>query len=104
MKKTLGSRFPLLAVAALIVWPDRALACAVCMTGLEDKTRIAFEWMTGFMTIMPFLLAGGVLWWLRGRLKETESMHERAREKAEANQAGGNVSARPGAGVQSTRG
>lgn len=104
MKKPLGFRSLLLAAAALIVRPGRAFACAVCMTGQEDETRIAFEWMTAFMTVMPFVLAGGVLWWLRGRLEETESMHERAREKAEADHAGGNTSARPGSVVQSARG
>ena len=57
-----------------------ASACAVCMTGKEDDTRIAFELMTAFMTVIPFVIGGGVFWWLRGRLKEIEAMHERARE------------------------
>ncbi len=78
--------FVVAAVSALL--PAAALACAVCMTGKEDDTRIAFELMTAFMTVTPFLLGGGVLWWLRGRLKEIESMHERAREQEEAAERG----------------
>jgi len=61
--------------------PVAASACAVCFTGKEDDTRIAFGLMTAFMTVMPFVICGGVLWWLRGRLKEIEAMHERVREE-----------------------
>ena len=64
----------------LALLPGVASACAVCFTGKEDDTRIAFGLMTAFMTVMPFVICGGVLWWLRGRLKEIEAMHERARE------------------------
>lgn len=70
--------FALGAVWLLLV-PRVSSACAVCMTGLEDGTRIAFELMTAFMTVVPFLLAGGVFWWLRGRLKEVEARHDEAR-------------------------
>ena len=65
-----------------LIAPGISEACAVCMTGREDETRVAFELMTGFMTLTPFILVGGVLWWLRGRLKDLEARHDQAREAA----------------------
>ena len=65
--------------AGVLIAPGISAACSVCMTGREDETRIAFELMTAFMTVIPFVLAGGVFWWLRDRLKEIEAGHERAR-------------------------
>ena len=84
----LASR-PLSAVLAmgLVVAPRISEACAVCMTGREDENRIAFELMTAFMTIIPFLLVGGIFWWLRGRLKELEARHDRARSADDPNSA-----------------
>ncbi|MFT5441449.1 MAG: ABC-type arginine transport system permease subunit [Myxococcota bacterium] len=72
-----------LAVCATLITPTLSFACAVCMTGREDDTRIAFELMTGFMTLIPFVLVGGVFYWLRGRLRALEDMHEKARSDAE---------------------
>jgi hypothetical protein len=65
---------------SLLWFPSVASACAVCMTGREDDTRIAFELMTAFMTVTPFFLIGGVFWWLKGRLRELESRHDEARK------------------------
>lgn len=73
----------LLAVCTSLITPTASFACAVCMTGREDDTRIAFELMTGFMTVIPFVLAGGVFYWLRGRLRALEDMHEKARADAQ---------------------
>ena len=73
------------AIAMLIIWTPRiGAACAVCMTGREDANRVAFELMTAFMTITPFLLIGGVIWWLpvvailvaiRNRLRVASAAH-----------------------------
>jgi NO-binding membrane sensor protein with MHYT domain len=80
-KRNPARSLPTRAVAAALVLaaPGVAAACSVCMTGKEDDTRIAFELMTAFMTVIPFVLAGGVFYWLRGRLREIEAGHERAR-------------------------
>ncbi len=59
--------------------PGISAACSVCMTGRDDETRVAFELMTAFMTVMPFVLAGAAFYWLRGHVRELEAMHERAR-------------------------
>ncbi|MBW2723494.1 MAG: hypothetical protein JRE71_03830 [Deltaproteobacteria bacterium] len=50
------------------------------MTGRDDETRFAFVIMTAFMTVMPFVLAGWVFYWIRGHVRQLEAMHERARE------------------------
>lgn len=77
------TRISIALVASLVVTlaPTIAAACSVCTTGKEDDTRIAFELMTAFMTVIPFVLVGGVFWWLRGRLREVETAHERVREE-----------------------
>lgn len=62
--------------------PGISAACSVCMTGREDDTRLVYVLMTGFMTLIPFALAGGVFYWLRGRVREIEANHERARAAA----------------------
>jgi len=74
----------LLIACGVLFTPGIAAACSVCQTGKEDDTRIAFELMTAFMTVIPFVLVGGVFWWLRGRLRAVEDSHVRARELAEA--------------------
>jgi hypothetical protein len=79
---------------ALLV-PGIGAACSVCMTGRDDETRLAFELMTAFMTVMPFILAGGVFYWLRGRMRELEAMHERARAVSQADALAKRSSASP---------
>jgi len=60
--------------------PGISAACSVCMTGRDDETRLAFVLMTAFMTVMPFVLAGWVFYWIRGHVRNLEAMHDRARE------------------------
>jgi hypothetical protein len=66
-------------VLALLLTPGIGEACAVCMGGREDESRLAFEWMTLFMTVTPLALVGSVLWWLRRRFRELEGLHAEAR-------------------------
>ena len=59
--------------AALALWAPRvAHACSVCGAGRDDETRTAFLITTGFLTVLPLLLVGGVAWWLRRRARELE--------------------------------
>ncbi len=60
--------------AISILWsPTIAQACAVCMASKDDDTRTAYVIATAFMTLMPFVLLGGFLWWLRRFLGEDEA-------------------------------
>lgn len=47
--------------------PRVALACSVCSAGRDDETRVAFLATTGLLTALPFVLVGGLVWWLRRR-------------------------------------
>jgi hypothetical protein len=49
--------------------PRVAAACAVCMAGYNDETRQAFLASTAFMSLLPLLLIGGLVWWLRRRAR-----------------------------------
>ncbi len=69
-----------LAVAALLWSPTLAQACAVCWSGRDDASRTAYIVGTAFMTLMPFVLVGTLLWWLRGFLRESEAAHAAARK------------------------
>lgn len=72
-----------LAVAALVVaLPRIAEACAVCFTGRSDETRQAFISTTVFMTGLPLLLIGGVIWWLRRRTLQLEAAYQQAQTAA----------------------
>ena len=60
--------FSVLAVA-LVAAPSAASACAVCMSGREDETRVAFLVTTVFMSVLPLAVIGGLVWWLVRRAR-----------------------------------
>jgi hypothetical protein len=62
----------LAALAALVVpcTPGIAAACSVCMSGREDENKLAFILTTAFMTVLPLCLIGGVVLFLRRRVRE----------------------------------
>jgi len=76
----LASRLPFLALGILVVVPRWAEACAVCSAGREDETRTAFIVTTAGMTALPFVLVGGMVWYVRRRFIEAEKAERR--EKA----------------------
>ena len=76
----LASRLPLLALGILVVAPRWAEACAVCSAGREDETRTAFIVTTAGMTALPFVLVGGMVWYVRRRFIEAEKAERREKE------------------------
>jgi hypothetical protein len=66
-----------ISMAALLV-PRFAVACAVCFTGREDETRIAFIATTVLLSALPLLLIGSLVWWLRRRAHRVRDERERA--------------------------
>ena len=58
-------------IAVLWLAPRAAQACAVCSTGREDETRVAFIVTTAFMTALPLLVLGGGFWLLRRHFQRT---------------------------------
>jgi hypothetical protein len=57
-----------LPLAAMLLIPRLAEACAVCFSGRTDETRQAFIGSTAFMTFLPMLIIGGLAWWFRRRV------------------------------------
>lgn len=60
---------PALLLLALAL-PEAASACAACTGGQTEETRYAFLWTTGFLSVLPLGMLGGVVWWLRRRARE----------------------------------
>ncbi len=66
-----ASAAKILALAALLLAaPELASACAVCTGGQTEEVQYAFIWTTGFMSLMPLILVGGLVWYLRRRVRE----------------------------------
>ena len=58
------------ASCALLAWTPRASwACAVCTSGTEDSNRLAFILTTALLSFLPLLMVGGIVWWLRRRVR-----------------------------------
>ena len=56
-------------VAALLLAPRAALACAVCTGG--QKQEVAWALLRGslLLSVLPLLAVGAVAWWLRRRAR-----------------------------------
>jgi hypothetical protein len=66
----------LLVSTAVLLAPQLAAACAVCFTGRADETRVAFIVTTGFLTALPILLVGTLVWWLCRRARQIREENE----------------------------
>lgn len=47
------------------------------MSGREDDVQFAFIASTAMMSVLPLLVIGGAVWWLRRRLREMEETVQR---------------------------
>ena len=77
-----ASAAPIIA-AAIVASPQLARACAVCMSGREDDVQFAFLATTAVMSVLPVMVVGGAVWWLRRRIREMEA-NQTARDAAAA--------------------
>ena len=84
--------------AAILMAPRICMACAVCFSGRDEATQLAFRVSTGLMTLMPFLLVGGLLLWLRKRFREVAEQERERVLEAEAR-----VRADPAASLPTSR-
>ena len=66
----------LMVSTAVVLAPQLAAACAVCFTGRADETRVAFLATTGFLTALPILMVGTLVWWLCRRARQIRDEHE----------------------------
>jgi hypothetical protein len=60
-----------LVVLVALAAPEAARACSVCGAGREDETRVAFLVTTLFLSVLPLAMLGGLLLWVRHRLRRT---------------------------------
>jgi hypothetical protein len=49
-----------------------ALACAVCFSG-RDESRVAYLLTTIFMTSLPILALGALVWWVVRKAQQVDS-------------------------------
>jgi len=61
--------FAPLIVGFLVLTPQLAEACSVCGAGRDEANRVAFIVTTAFMSILPLLIIGGLIMWLRARFR-----------------------------------
>lgn len=61
-----------LAALALLWAPRAAEACAVCNSGRDDPTQLAFLLSALVMSVLPLGLVGGLVYWLVRRSRALE--------------------------------
>jgi hypothetical protein len=59
-----------------VAWAaDLAYACPSCASPLEEN-RQAFVDTTVFLTVLPLMMIGGFIWWLRRKIREMDAAPE----------------------------
>ena len=70
------ARVSVAAAAVAVAWvADLAYACPSCASPLEEN-RQAFVDTTVFLTVVPLMMMGGFIWWLRRRIRAMEDARE----------------------------
>ena len=62
----------LLAVVIVAWAADLAYACPSCASPLEEN-RQAFVDTTVFLTVLPLMMMGGFIWWIRRKTRQSRS-------------------------------
>lgn len=66
------------AVALPIFAPAAADACSLCLASSSEATRYAFIWTTGFLSALPLVIIGSLVWFLLRRARELSAVPARA--------------------------
>ena len=70
------ARVSVAAAAVAVAWlADLAYACPSCASPLEEN-RQAFVDTTVFLTVVPLMMMGGFIWWLRRRIRAMDEAPE----------------------------
>jgi hypothetical protein len=59
-------------VALALLAPRVSNACAVCINARDDGTQLGFMLGTLIMTVLPFVVFGSILFFVRRRLRSAE--------------------------------
>jgi hypothetical protein len=70
---TAVSKIVWLAAALAIAAPLDASACPSCLAAQDSDVQAAFLAATAFMTFLPLGLIGGLVYWLRRRLRQLDA-------------------------------
>jgi hypothetical protein len=70
------ARATVAAAAVAVAWgADLAYACPSCASPLEEN-RQAFVDTTVFLTVLPLMMMGGFIWWLRRKIRAMDGAPE----------------------------
>ena len=72
----------------LVLVPSFAEACAVCGAGRDEASRLAFIVTTAFMSALPLVLIGSLVFWLRSRFRTLAEEDRALRSTPEAGEKG----------------
>ena len=64
------TRLQAIMVMGLVAVANTALACPVCFSAKNKENQIAYLVTTGFLTFLPLMFAGGVIFWVRRRAQQ----------------------------------
>lgn len=53
--------------------PNVAFACPVCFSTVNDANRLAYLLTAVFLTLLPFVVVGGILLWVVRRARSLEA-------------------------------
>lgn len=56
----------------LVALPRVAEACAVCASGQEEQSTVAFRYTTVLLSLLPLAMIGGGVFWLGRRMRQLE--------------------------------
>lgn len=65
-------------VALPILAPAAAHACSLCLASSSEAVRYSYVWTTGFLSALPLLMIGVVVWFLAQRARELSAVPARA--------------------------
>lgn len=61
------------ALVCVLLSAPEALACPVCLDA-QEKNRGAFVLTTWLLTFLPLGMIGGLIWWLRRKVRQLERL------------------------------
>ena len=74
----LGAWLGLVLAIVVLQTPRIAQACAVCTAGRDEENQLAFLLSTIFMSLLPLIAIGSLVFFLWRRLKKLEEEREQA--------------------------
>ena len=63
-----------------MIMPRVAHACPVCFYTENEANKLAYLITAIFLTMLPFVIVGGLLWWVARRARAMESPDPREAE------------------------